>query len=421
MRPSELNIFDPFSDLDEHNKIVAARVLEKHHLKSGDKLFDVGDNDAEEHFLLAGEIELSAQDGVKKRIKAGESAAKFPLALLRPRKFTATVLSASAEVLCIDLEVLQELRHTIPAVGDGAAAFAPTTMLSGLSKSVESNPGDTLKKFAQGARHAILENRLPIGNFDEVSTVIFNTLQSKDICMDTLTSAVQLDPAISAKLLKVANSPFFLGLSKVDSVRTAIVRLGLDTTKELVMMMVLKEVFSSRIETLQAAMHHAWLSSLKLATYCVVIGKRSNLRVSQGQTLLAGLMDEIGTLVTIVYLDQFPGVAENMSSALLSSQSLNKTLGKVLLEHWDFPSTICNSVEYSDDWRRQIESPDLCDIVCLAKVMVRMSSYRKLPISSLTEVSAYTRLGFENDSDHFMHEVMEESGRYLQLFMGVFE
>lgn len=419
MRPQELCQFEVFADLDEQSCLVAAKVLQikHHHLK--DSLFELGDNDEVEHFLLDGEVRLLAQDGREKIIKAGDGAARFPLALLRPRKFSATVSSETADVLCIDIEVLQLLRQNVPEAGDGAAAYTSPTLLQSLSASAQNR--DTLKNFLQGARHAVIDNRLSVGNFSEVSNTIYQAINASDVCVDTLIAAAQLDAAISAKLIKAANSAFFMGQSKVDSVRGAIVRLGLELSKQLMLVMVMKEVFSSKSEGLEIAMHQLWQSSLKLATYAVVIAKRTGPGFSQGQCLLAGLMADIGNLVTIAYLDQFPGVKEQMTLTLLASKALKHQLGKILLSHWQFPESLVDVSEHSDDWERATDEVEMVDVICVAKLLLRLASYRKLPFESLSDVPAYQHLKVAGSPEAFIHEVREEASRYLELFTGAFD
>jgi HD-like signal output (HDOD) protein len=419
MRPQELSQFEVFADLDEHSCLVAAKVLQLKHHHKGDVLFEVGDDDDIEHFLLEGQVNLLAQDGRNKVIEAGDGASRFPLALLRPRKFKAEISSDKAEVLCIDIEVLQLLRQNVPEAGDGAAAYTAPSLIQSLSRSAQSK--DTLKTFLQGARHAVLDNRLAVGNFSEVSNTIYKAVNAPDVCLDTLVAAAQLDAAISAKLIKAANSAFFMGQSKVDSVRAALVRLGLELGKELMLVMVMKEVFSSKLEGLETAMHQLWQSSIKLATYTVVIAKRSKLKFSQGQCLLAGLVADLGNLVTIAYLDQFPGVKEQMTLSLLSSKVLKHQLGRILLTHWQFPQNLIDVAEYSDEWEREAEQIEIIDIVCLAKLLLRLSSYRKLPFESLTDVPSFRKLGLNGSPEAFIHDVRDEASRYLELFNGAFD
>ncbi|MDH3281711.1 MAG: HDOD domain-containing protein, partial [Gammaproteobacteria bacterium] len=54
---------------------------------------------------------------------------------------------------------------------------------------------------------------------------------------------VEADPPIAAKLIKAANSAFSRGQKPVDKTSGAIVRLGTDTTKQLVISFALKDLF----------------------------------------------------------------------------------------------------------------------------------------------------------------------------------
>ncbi len=420
MNSEQLDKFEVFADLDEQNKIIAARQVQSEAVDKGTVLFDVGEQDGIEYFLYEGEIELTAQDGRKKIISAADPASHFPLALLRPRKYRATVVSERAKLLALDIEVLQDLRKSVPVAGDAFSAFSP--LAEGITAVIDDEKeADSVRNFVESAASAIVENRLLIANFDDVSTTIFNVLQDPDLSLDMLISAVQLDAAITAKLIKAANSAFFGGLPRVDSARAAIVRLGQDLSVQLVTVMVCKEVFQSSKEELQLAMHRLWQSSLKLATYSVVIGRRAQPRFAQGPALLGGLMNDIGTLVIIAYLDQFPGMMLNISEHVLASSRIKKKLGSVLLNHWHFPEPIVDAVEYADLYDRPKEEADLSDVICLARMLIRMTSYRKLPVAEVRDLPAYERLGFDLDDPAMLSAIQEEAAKYIQLFQGAFE
>ena len=420
MTPEQLNQFEPFHDLDEKSKLIAAKLIAAKTIKKGTSLFEVGDSDETEFFLCSGEVELVAVDGIKKTIVAGDPAAYFPLALLRPRKFSATVASDTAKLIHLPVAVLRQLRKDIPVVGDAVSAFSPLSDEISFS-SIESTDVETIKNLVISAKQAIVDNRVVVVNFDDVSTTILNVVQDSSASLDMIISAAQLDAGISAKLIKSANSAFYGGLAKVDSVRAAVVRLGQDLSIQLITVMIMKEVFNSDNDALQNAMRRIWQSSLKLATFCVVIGKRSSLNVQQGQSLLAGLMNEIGYLVIISYLDQFPGVVSNISEHVLNSEKIKVKLGAALLEHWDFPQAIINVVEQSGEFDREVEKADLCDVVSIAKLLIRMTSYRKIPVVEITEISSYSRLGFDKNNSTLINEILEEAHNYMQLFSGAFE
>lgn len=420
MKNRYLDAFEPFCDLDEKSKLVASKFISSESIKNGEYLFNIGDEDTVEYFLASGEIELLAEDGRNKVISSSDHAAKFPLALLRPRKFSALTRSDSVRIIKIDMQTLAQIRSAVPVAGDEISAFSLFSHSEqDLSFSAKSDD-DAIDTFLNGASKAITDNRLNIANFDDVSSTIYNVIQTPDVSIDEVVAAVQLDAAVSAKLIKAANSAFFGGMAKVDSVRAALVRLGLDLAVQLVSVMVLKEVFHSSSENLQEAMHKLWLSSLKLATYSVIVGKRSAIRFQQGQCLLAGLMNDIGTLVIISYLDQFPGSFNMISEQALSSSNFKRKLGYELLEHWKFPLSIIESMEKANDYLRDIDQADICDVVCIAKLLIRQTSYRKLPVDDITQTKAFHRLGFDSENPHLLQDIQEEADKYLALFTGAF-
>ncbi|WP_370980526.1 HDOD domain-containing protein [Agaribacterium sp. ZY112] len=413
----QLDCFEPFCDLDEQGKLIAASQISIETEKKGSQLFEVGDNDKVEHFLCEGEIELVAEDGRKKNVIAGETAAHFPIALLRPRKFSAVVASKSAMFINIDIDLLHQLRKTVPVSGDAFASFAHFDE----DDYAPTNDMDAVKQFLISASKAIVENRINISNFDNVSSMIFDVIQNPEVSLDEIVSAVQLDAAIAAKLIRDANSAFFAGLPKVDTVRTAVVRLGLDLSVQLITVMVVKEVFHSDKEDLCTAMARLWQSSMKLATFAAVIGKRAKPSFNQGQCLLAGLMYEMGTLVSIAYLDQYPSMLNRVSNQVLSANNIKKKMGSDLLKHWEFPEVIIEVVETSDDLKRESNKANLADVISLALVLVRMAAYRSVPVSELDTLPAYKRLGFKEESPDFIEKIREEAHQYLKLFTGAFE
>ncbi len=416
MKIKHLDAFEIFSELDEKTKLLASRLISVDGAKQGCTLFHLGENDELEYFLVSGEVELIAEDGVTKRLNANDSAAQFPLALLRPRKFSAQVVSEYASFIKIKVETLRGLRHCVPVVGDEVTAFSIFSDSDQSEMFSHETDTDAIKKFLLGASKAIKDNRLDIANFDDVSHIILNVITDPQLSVDALVSAIQLDASISAKIIRAANSAFYGGLAKVDSVRSAIVRLGISLSSELISIMVLKEVFSSEKENLQTAMHQLWSSSLKLATYSTVVGRRSRVEVEQGQSLLAGLMNEIGSLAIITYLDQFPSTMKTITEQVLASTSFKKKLGVDLLTHWEFPDSIISVVQNSDDFARDKEQGDLCDIVCIAKLLIRMTSYRKLPFDDISETASFKRLGFDDKNSNLINEIQEEALKYTQLF-----
>lgn len=55
-----------------------------------------------------------------------------------------------------------------------------------------------------------------------------------------------MDMALSARLLKVVNSPAYRGSSPIDNLRVAITRLGTDMIRNLVTSLVMEQLYQSQ-------------------------------------------------------------------------------------------------------------------------------------------------------------------------------
>ena len=407
--------FALFSDLDEHNRLIASKLVRIETANQASVLFEIGDNDNEEFFLVDGDLQLTASDGRMKEISEHDNAARFPLSALRPRKFTATVQSEKARIIRIDVKILRQLQKLVPVAGDKYRAF------SGLSNDSAdvfnaNNDVDEIKKFLSDARQSVVGNSLRIPNFSDSAKSILKAAQDPDVSLKKITHAIEIDLAMSAKIVRAANSAFYGGLAKVDSVQAATVRLGLDLSVQLVTLMAMKEVFRSNDATLSDAMHRLWQSSMRLASYAVAISKKTEIQLQQGQVMLAAMVSDIGLTVIIAYLNQHPAALQQLSEHVLTSSGLKKSLGKQLLQHWLFPKSVIDVVELGDNYEHEDTDSSLSDIVCLARFIVRMMAYRKLPYNNLMEVPAFRRLRLDVNDPNILSDINEQAQNFLELF-----
>src|ERR1035438_1605795 len=91
-RPINLAVLKTFSPLDglkAENLHALARKTQLRELGAGRVLFKEGDTDKRTFYLVAGQVELRADDRIVGIIRAGSAEARAALAPGLPRKFTA--------------------------------------------------------------------------------------------------------------------------------------------------------------------------------------------------------------------------------------------------------------------------------------------------------------------------------------------
>jgi len=122
-----------------------------------------------------------------------------------------------------------------------------------------------------------------------------------EICNDPradlakIAEVVSLDPALTTKVLRIANSTCYAGQRKVENLRQAIVIFGLNGTLTLALSFSLVQAHAKRDRT-GIDYNAFWRRSLAAASACRQLGKRVGL-TNMEDLFLAGLLQDIGMLV----------------------------------------------------------------------------------------------------------------------------
>ena len=126
------------------------------------------------------------------------------------------------------------------------------------------------------------------------SSRILQVINDESAHLQTLSECIELDPILSGRLLKVANSPFFGMDRRIGVVEEAVTVLGLSSTRSLVMSVLIIEQFKAP-ELAVMNLDDFWRHALCTACSAQVIAALTP--VSPMQAFTAGLMHDLGRLV----------------------------------------------------------------------------------------------------------------------------
>lgn len=284
--------------------------------------------------------------------------------------------------------------------------------------------GDALNQLTTRIREDARLGRLQLPTLPDVAFKIRRALEDEEQNAYRIARIVQLDPALSARLLQVANSARYLGSTKVSDVREAIARLGLVATRNLAVALSLHHVFRCSQPGLRRYLVDLWKDSCRVAAVANVLaaitpGLKADL------ALLGGLTHNIGTLPLAPYLQDFPELQRDTDALDLILGRLRSRLGSALLRHWGFDEQLIPIPQEADDWLRDSgsEQPDYVDVVLVSRVHARfgqkggsamlrslgtMPAFQKFPIS---------RLG-PDASIQLIQEAQGEIGAMMHLLRG---
>jgi putative nucleotidyltransferase with HDIG domain len=154
------------------------------------------------------------------------------------------------------------------------------------------------------------------------------------------------DQALAADVLRVANSPFYCGLSSVRTIRSAIVRLGIQQVQRLVVLASEQLKYRAYHADVDAMLRELWRHASTTALAAQWLADRLRSTDIEEVCFLGGLLHDIGKLIILRAIDEIKkseGSELLVSPALLSEIliSIHCELGYKLLQGWNLPDIYC--------------------------------------------------------------------------------
>lgn len=379
---SQLKLFQPLNRLTDDQLVLLANRAERRKYSPGQKIAQRGVRDGLDYYLLQGAVELTAVDGRSSRIEAGSDKAFNAIAKLQPRMYDVTAAGPS-EFLVIEQDILVQLLRSAPvqqvemdSVDDGQAH--------------ESEEHHLLMEFYAELR----SNQLALPSVPDVAWKVRRAADREDSSVDDIARAVGADPAMAAKLVRACNSPLYRGFKDVRKVREAVVRLGTRTTRQLVTVFSMREIFKSRQPTLQQAMDKLWRHSREVAALSWVLAD-SVTRLDPEEALLAGLLHDIGAIPVLVQAEHHSALFADSTKLDHAIDELKGDIGAAILENWAFPPTFITAARQAEDWAydHQGSGPELADVVIVAQLHALIAAKQNRGLPGFDEVPAYRKLG----------------------------
>lgn len=181
--------------------------------------------------------------------------------------------------------------------------------------------------------------------------VVSRLVSLTDADADTrdLLAAIDRDPALTARILRTANSPFFAQTRNVTSVTRAVVVLGLPMIRNLTLGLTVWDATTSHISPQQA--RTLWEHSLAVAHAAQHFAARTRI-CSAPDAFTAGLLHDVGKLVLA---KQFPDayrpllVQSAMTPLLPEAERAavghdHTEIGALLFERWRLPKVLVDAV-----------------------------------------------------------------------------
>lgn len=285
-----------------------------------------------------------------------------------------------------------------------------------------STPAQLLSSPATAARIAqtLIDDLSPIVSPPDVVLKINSLLNDDRASIEDFAAVVIRDPGLTARLLRLVNSPYYGMAQRIDTVSRAVMLIGMTELQKLVCSICAVQTFS-RLSSAVTNMNSFWRHGVYAGLMSQAISKR--LRVLHPERLfVAGLLHDLGTLVIN---RRYPEIAEETIRAARGDEHLlcalerqelgfdHAELGALMLSNWQLPPTIVDAVAHHHAPRGALQAPIDAAILHIADTIANFSGTgsfcEQVAPSGDFDRGALTALGLQIDFD--ADELMDEVDR----------
>ncbi|MGB5451622.1 MAG: HDOD domain-containing protein [Sedimenticolaceae bacterium] len=360
-------------------------------LKKGARLIECGSDDGFTYFLTAGKVSLECADNPPMVVEASAESVRTPIANLRPR--------------IVDVTALERIR----------VIRVPDILLNAIECGHGKTDSEETAGDAEGQEERRnFETRLPFQLYRDLKNSESSILPSlPDTAVriqlaieddlsdaDAVARLVVADPAIATKLVKTANSALYGGRSPVTALTAAVVRLGMQTTRNLVLTFALKEVFRTKNKLLRQRMKDLWEHSAYIAATCFVLAREVE-GVNPEEALLVGLVHDIGAIAVINYATRDPQRTADLGGLEQTISCMRGELGALILRRWKFAPTVAVAVRDAETWMREHDGvADFTDLLIVAQVHERLRKKETDGLPRIEDIPAFAKVLGQDASPH---------------------
>jgi len=117
-----------------------------------------------------------------------------------------------------------------------------------------------------------------------------------DVALSDVSRVIERDPALTAKLLKVSNSPYYGMRQVVGTLKLALVILGVREVRNIVIGVAVLDALRDKDTEMLLHQHGLWAHSTRVAAIAKKLGNHTK-GAFQGEDFIAGLLHDVGKMV----------------------------------------------------------------------------------------------------------------------------
>jgi HD-like signal output (HDOD) protein len=253
-------------------------------------------------------------------------------------------------------------------------------------------------KVQQDLIQAIENDELVLPTLPEVALKVREAAENPNISTLQLSKVIGNDAALTARIIKVVNSPLLRTSKEITDLQMAINRLGINYTCNLAIGLAMEQMFQATSDVVDRKMREMWAKSTEIAGICHVLCKQFT-RLMPDQATLAGLIHQIGALPILAYAEEHNDLLADSISLNHVIEQIHPIVGDKILRTWAFPEQLAIIPSQYLDFTRDSAKVDYVDIVQVATLQSYIGTDHPYTQLDWSQIPAFAKLGLDPSKD----------------------
>lgn len=247
---------------------------------------------------------------------------------------------------------------------------------------------------------AIENDQMVLPTLPEIALQVREAASNPDIDIRSLQEILLTDASLSARIVRVANSPLVRGYSSIDNLPGALSRLGVTYSCNLAIGLAMEQMFQATNELLDKRLREVWSQSTEVAAIASVLAQHFT-DLEPDKATLAGLTHQIGTLPILTYVEEHEELLLLENQSLLDKiiAQISPSIGQKILQEWKFPQALAMVPMAHLDVLRTSDETDYADVVIVARLQSYGFANALIDVPPWNSIPAFKKLGLETEEE----------------------
>lgn len=247
--------------------------------------------------------------------------------------------------------------------------------------------------------------------FPDTALKVQECVRDPDTDIRSLAAIVATEPALAARLMRMANSALMhRGSFEVMDIPTAISRVGMDMVQNAAVSFATREAFKmppgnpcvNELKNLRR-------TSVKAAAIAYLLANHVRSVRKPDEAMLAGLLNSVGKFYIFTKAGDHPGLFADRKALDQLVAQWHTGVARAIVESWQFPETIALAVDEQElKDRDRTGTADLSDLLFVANLIARAGIQAA---EHLGDMDALKRMGMDAEK---LHAILQEGEEDLQ-------